>query len=37
MEIFFLLGAILGIVIIGSALIASFGEYDNNKWKNKGY
>jgi hypothetical protein len=30
-------GMIVGIVVIGFALAASLNEFDNNKWKNKGY
>jgi len=33
--IFFLLGCLLGVIIIGSALFASFGE-DNDHWRKKG-
>lgn len=30
-------GMIVGVIVIGFALFASFNEYDNDQWKNKRY
>jgi len=32
-----ILGMVLGAVLMGFALFASFSEFDNNQWKNRGY
>jgi hypothetical protein len=37
MEVAFILGGVVGVIIIAAALFASFDEYDNNQWKNKRY
>lgn len=37
MEIALILGIISGIIVIGAALLASFNEFDNDRWRNKGY
>lgn len=37
METAFFIGCIIGIILIGSSLFASFNEFDNNKCRNKGY
>lgn len=37
METAFILGAILGIVLMGFALLASFSEFDNDQWRKKNY
>ena len=37
MQTAFIIGAIVGIIIMGFALLASFNEFDNDRWKNKGY
>jgi len=37
METAFFIGCIMGIILMGFALLASFSEFDSDKWKNKGY
>jgi len=37
MDIAIILGMITGIILMGFALFASFSEFDNDRWKNKGY
>jgi len=33
----FFIGCIMGIILMGFALLASFKEFDSHIWKNKGY
>lgn len=37
METAFFIGCIMGIILMGFALLASFNEHDNDRWKHKGY
>jgi hypothetical protein len=37
METAFFIGCIIGIILMGFALFASFSEFDNDRWRNKGY
>ena len=37
METAFFIGCMIGIILMGFALLASAQDFDNDKWKNKGY